>query len=147
MNLIHRLEYWGDKHHPQWLDIIRVLLGVFLFFKGIQFLNNMGVMINLMSHKMSFGSFILVIIGHYIVSAHILGGLLIVLGVLTRFACLIQIPILIGAIVFINSGQEFLQPFSELLLAIVTLILLFYFLIVGNGPWSFSRVVESANKK
>lgn len=146
MNLLNRFENWGDKHHPQWLDIFRILLGIFLVFKGIQFLNNMGVMINLLSNKMSFNSFILLLIGHYIVFAHVLGGILIAVGILTRFACIIQIPVLIGALVFINGSKEVLRPFSELFLVIITLLLLIYFLIVGNGPWSFERFMENENK-
>jgi putative oxidoreductase len=35
---------------------------------------------------------------HYIASAHFLGGILIVFGLLTRWAILAQLPILIGAV-------------------------------------------------
>ena len=54
----------------------------------------------------------------------------------TRAACLIQMPILIGAIIFVNSSQDVLRPYSELFLSILILLLLIYFLIVGNGPLS-----------
>ena len=40
MNVIHRIEKWGDTHHPRFLDIIRILLGVFLLLKGLGFMNN-----------------------------------------------------------------------------------------------------------
>jgi len=56
MNAVQRLEHWGDSHHPKWLDIIRIGLGIFLCFKGIQILNNMSGMIDLMSNHVSFGS-------------------------------------------------------------------------------------------
>src|SRR5687768_303496 len=106
MNYLQRLEHWGDSHHPKWLDIIRIALGVFLCYKGFEFLNNMSAMLTLMSSSMSFGSFSLVLLGHYIVFAHLVGGFLLAIGVLTRFACLIQIPILLGAIIFINTSPE-----------------------------------------
>ncbi|MDR3713572.1 MAG: DoxX family membrane protein [Puia sp.] len=136
MNIVQRVEHWGDTHHPKWLDIIRVGLGVFLCYKGVEFLNNMGEMLNLMTRKSSFGSFSLVMISNYIAFAHLLGGVLLVLGMLTRFACLIQIPILLGAVFLINSGEVF-RPFSELSLSILVLLLLILFLVVGNGYWSF----------
>ena len=137
MNIVQRLEYWGDHHHPKWLDIIRIVLGLFLCYKGIDFLANMGAMNNLLSNKMSFGSFTTMLLVNFIAFAHLLGGFLLVLGLLTRFACILQIPILIGAIVLINSSGDVFKPFSELTLSILILLLLIFFLIVGNGPWSF----------
>jgi len=142
MNYLKRLESWGDSHHPKWLDLVRIALGIFLCFKGIQFYNNMGTMMNLMANKTSFDSFVVVMLSHYIVFAHLLGGFLLALGLLTRFACLIQIPILLGAVILINSSPDLLRPFSELLISIVVLALLIYFLIVGNGPWSFQWFVD-----
>jgi uncharacterized membrane protein YphA (DoxX/SURF4 family) len=74
--------------------------------------------------------------GHYVVFAHLLGGILLIFGVLTRFACVIQIPVMIGAIFFVGANKEMLRPYSELLVSIIVLLLLVYFLIAGNGPLS-----------
>lgn len=142
MNVVQRMEHWGDTHHPQWLDIVRIILGVFLCFKGIQFLMNMGTMLNLITNKMSFGSFTAMLMSNYIAFAHILGGLLLILGVLTRFACLLQIPILLGAIFFISASPDMYRPFSELALAIVVFLLLVLFLIIGNGRLQFLKFSE-----
>jgi len=139
MNLVQRVEHWGDTHHPQWLDILRIALGIFLCYKGVEFLTNMGTMLGLMTSKMSFGSFTAVLMSNYISFAHILGGILLILGVLTRFACILQIPIMIGAIFFINASPDMYRPFSQLLLAIVVLLLLICFLIVGNGRLAFLK--------
>jgi uncharacterized membrane protein YphA (DoxX/SURF4 family) len=146
MNLLQRLEHWGDAHHPKWLDIIRIALGAFLCFKGIEFMNNSNMLNNLMSRNMSFGSFTLMLIGHYIVFAHLIGGFLLAIGMLTRIAALVQIPILLGAIIFINTSTSTFTPFSELALSVLVLILLVYFIIAGNGPWSFDWFVERDNK-
>jgi uncharacterized membrane protein YphA (DoxX/SURF4 family) len=132
MNMVQRVEHWGDTHHPQWLDVVRILLGAFLCYKGIDFLMNMGTMLGLITNRMSFGSFTEMMMGNYIGFAHILGGILLILGVLTRFACLLQLPILIGAIFFVKTSLY--RPFSETLLAILVFLLLVLFLIVGNGP-------------
>jgi uncharacterized membrane protein YphA (DoxX/SURF4 family) len=138
MNTLQRIALWGDRHHPWWIDIVRIFLGFFLVYKGVHFLENTSEMISLMSNSISFSNFALVLIGHFIVFAHILGGLLLAAGVLTRFAALIQIPILLGAIILINASGQMMQPYSELLLAIVVLLLLIYFLVAGNGPLSLN---------
>jgi putative oxidoreductase len=96
----------------------------------------------MMTNSLSFDAFVIVMLSHYVVCAHLLGGVLLTLGLLTRFACLIQIPILIGAIFFVNSSGGYFKPFSELLLSVVVLLLLGLFLVVGNGPWSFEWFVE-----
>ena len=143
MDLVQRVEHWGDTHHPQWLDFVRIALGGFLCYKGIDFLYNMGDMLNLITNKMSFGSFSSMLMSNYISFAHILGGILLVLGVLTRFACLIQIPILLGAIFFVNlSPPDFYRPHAELALSILVLLLLILFLVIGNGRLSFLTFKE-----
>ncbi|HKO82224.1 MAG TPA: DoxX family protein [Chitinophagaceae bacterium] len=136
MDLLHRLQFWGDRHHPKWMDIIRIALGIFLVYKAIDFLNNMSDLITLMSKSTSFGSFTYILAGHYAVFAHLLGGILLIFGVLTRFACIIQIPVMLGAIFFVSTNQDMLRPYAELFLSIIVLLLLIYFLIAGNGPLS-----------
>ena len=136
MNVLHRLEYWGDRHHPKWMDLVRIALGIFLFYKAIDFLYNMSDLVTLMSSQSSFGSFVYVLAGHYVVFAHLLGGIFLIFGVLTRFACLIQIPVMLGAVFFVRSNAEMLRPYSQMGITLLVLGLLIYFLIAGNGPWS-----------
>ncbi len=135
MNKIEQLEKWGDSHHPKYLDIIRILLGIFLAWRGVEFLMNMGLINDLLKTKFSFGAFGVMLVGHYVVFAHIVGGILMALGIFTRFGCLIQVPIMIGAIIFVHS-QEMFKPYSEMFLSVLILLLLAYFIIVGNGPWA-----------
>jgi len=146
MDLLHRIEHWGDRHHPKWVDIVRISLGLFLCYKGIQFPDHMSALLNKVPALSGHGFFI-VMVGHYIVFAHLLGGILMMAGVLTRFACLIQIPILLGAIIFINSSGQLFHPFSELPISIIVLLLLVYFLIVGNGSFSLSKYLDEGEKK
>ena len=147
MNLVQRFDHWGDTHHPWWIDIVRMALGVFLCYRGYVFLQNMSELQELMSSSMSFSSFALVLIGHYIVFAHLMGGFLLAIGLLTRVACLLQIPILLGAIIFINTSGGIMQPYSELAVSIIVLVLLVYFLIVGNGPLSFEKFIDRENRE
>jgi len=145
MNFLHRLEYWGERHHPRWMDIVRIALGAFLFYKGIDFLNNMSDLLSIMSTEKNY-DFAYALAGHYAVFAHIVGGILLILGVFTRLACLIQIPVMLGALFFVNTNKEMLRPYSELLMSAVVLLLLIYFLIAGNGPWSIKLNEEKKSK-
>jgi len=147
MNILQRFEQWGDSHHPKWLDIIRIILGIFLCYKGIDFLQNMGSLMSIMSNKVQFNSLMFIVLGHYVVFAHIVGGILLVMGLFTRLACLLQIPILLAAVLFINTGSNMMRPYSEFFLSLVVLLLLIYFLIVGNGPWSFKLADEEKRVK
>ena len=145
MNLLQRLEYWGEHHHPRWMDIIRIALGIFLVYKGADFLNNMSNLISLMTSNKYPTSFWFMLAGHYTVFAHIAGGICLALGAFTRMACLIQIPILLGAVFFVSTNEKMLRPYSELALTILVLLLLIYFLIAGNGPWAI-KIKEDKSK-
>ena len=68
--------------------------------------------------------------------AHFLGGFLIIIGLLTRPAILLQIPILVGALIFVNRPGE---NMGEFLFALAILILLVFFLKRGGGLLSLDR--------
>jgi putative oxidoreductase len=139
MNYLQRIEHWGDTHHPRYLDLLRIVLGVFLCFKGIEFARNSTTLNELIGKQVPFNSLLLLLLGHYVIFAHIMGGFLLALGLLTRFACLIQIPILIGAIIFVHT--DLTNHFSEIILSIAVLGLLIYFTVIGSGVWSLDEVM------
>ena len=142
MNLIQKVEHWGDAHHPKWLDIIRMILGVLLFMKAIEFINNMDQLSALMGRSHFLGSISLGIMGHYIIMAHLIGGFMVAFGLLTRVACLFQIPILLGAVIFINAPAGIIPTDSNWWLSLMILVLLVFFLVEGGGPWSADRLLQ-----
>ncbi len=147
MALLNRVEHWGDTHHPIWVDFVRIALGVFLCIKGIQFPGQASVIMQKMPNFLSSDFFFLSMLQYYILFAHLLGGLFLIAGIFVRFACLIQIPILIGAIIFINTSINSWSPFSELSISIIVLLLLFYFTIVGNGRLSMAKYLREVKKE
>lgn len=136
MNLIHRIELWGEQHHPRWMDVVRVILGIFLIIKGVQFLANISYLAATVHEEVPFPKLLQGALAYYVFAAHMAGGILLALGAYTRFAALLQIPILIGAIIFVHADGSIWKPMPQLLVAIVVLVLLLYFLVAGNGPWS-----------
>ncbi|WP_266365566.1 DoxX family protein [Tellurirhabdus rosea] len=140
MNLVQRVEHWGDTHHPVWTDGLRIILGMILFMKGVSFISDTSYLTSLVGGvKFSLTPVVLV---HYVAFAHLFGGFLIMLGCLTRLAVLLQLPILVGAVFFINISQGFSYLNSELWLSLLVLALLVVFLVIGSGPFSLDSYMR-----
>lgn len=141
MNLLQRIDRWGEAHHPRWLDAVRVLLGVFLFYKGVVFIQNIDVLKTVINQS-PFLTVLSFWLAHYIVFAHLAGGILIALGLLTRVAILAQLPILLGALIFVHTPTGLFDVHSETGLSILVLLLLIFFLVEGSGPISFDNYMR-----
>ena len=138
MNTVQKIEHWGDVHHAKWLDVLRMVLGVIILMKGIAFVSNTESLRELFvqNRVYSFSGLIAMALTHIIAFIHLVGGLLIILGLVTRFAVVIQIPILLGAVFFVNISRGFTPLNSELWLSIIVLMLLILFWVIGSGPYS-----------
>lgn len=140
MNLLQRIEVWGDRHHPKWLDIIRISLGILLVWKGVSFMSNTEALRQMVDNS-PFSHFSMWIV-QYVAYVHFMGGILIAIGLVTRVAVLFQLPILIGAIAFVNIRNGLFSYHSELAFSIVVLVLLLFFLIEGSGPISIDEYLR-----
>lgn len=137
MGIIQEIKHWSTAHHPKWLVVLRVALGICLFVKGIQFISDAAELQSLLAT------------GHFtqnfpwlswaITWIHLFGGFMIIIGLQTRIAVAMQIPILIGAVFFINAGGGIFNSSSELLLSVIILVLLILFFVEGGGPVSLDN--------
>jgi putative oxidoreductase len=142
MNLVHKIENWGDTHHPKILDLVRIALGVFLLLKGIVFMENTAYLKNIIDSQnvIDLSPIVLIILVYYVTFAHMVGGILIALGILTRLASIIQIPIVLGAVFLTSIFQE---PINTMAWPSITaLILLVLFTILGSGPISLDKYLS-----
>ncbi|MDB5133648.1 MAG: DoxX family protein [Mucilaginibacter sp.] len=145
MNLIHKVEKWGDSHHPRFLDIIRIALGVFLLLKGLGFMENTAYLRSMIENQsdISFSPGLLMALVYYVTFVQMVGGTLIALGVLTRLSAIIQIPVVFGAVFFINVLES---PFnSDLWSSVAALVFLMVFAVIGSGKLSLEKYLESCN--
>lgn len=131
MATIKSLNKWANAHTYYPLDLVRVALGVFLFMKGVDFMSNQAQMIAMIRPFEDLPGGMLIL--HYIVPAHFVGGFLIVIGLFTRWAMLIQLPILIGAILVNFLGD---MNTTNLILASATFLVCVFFLFYGSGKHS-----------
>lgn len=133
MGMLHQLNEWSITHHPKWLVILRVALGFSLLFKGISFINNtVALQMILSASKLPANEWM----SNGIAWIHLLGGVLIIIGLFTRMSVLVQIPILLGAIVFVNAKQGVFAAESEFGFSLIILLLLVFFFAEGGGPIS-----------
>jgi uncharacterized membrane protein YphA (DoxX/SURF4 family) len=133
------------KMYPKWLVVLRILLGILLFMKGIQFIYD-NTPIQQVFQKQNILQE-LTWLQTIIPWVHLLGGVFIVIGMFTRLAIVFQLPILIGAIFFSQEKINSVAYNSSLAYAIVILVLLFIFLFVGNGPISWMKMIRKENRK
>ena len=131
MGVIKSLNKWANAHTYYPIDILRFALGIFLFYKGIDFLSNSEILIELIKPLKNFAGGMLTV--HYVASAHLVGGVLIFFGLLTRWAIIVQLPILIGAVLINFIGE---MNTTNLLLSSVVLVLCVFFLFYGSGKHS-----------
>jgi len=131
MGLIKNLNKWANVHTYLILDLIRVMLGIVLFVKGIEFMTNFEEMEKLARPFQSVPGGMIIL--HYLVPAHFVGGILIMVGLLTRWAALAQLPILFGAILTNFLGE---MNTNNLLLAIIVLLTSLFFIVYGSGKHS-----------
>jgi|SwirhisoilCB3_FD_contig_21_31747244_length_607_multi_3_in_0_out_0_1 putative oxidoreductase len=132
---------------PRWLTILRVALGLILFWKGITFIRDSSDL-QLLLQRMSIGvvdknSQVIAFIITYV---NLLGGLFITVGLFTKTSSIIQIPILIGAVFFVNTKNGLNQSTGELILSAIVLVLLILFAIKGSGVLSADEYFRSYYK-
>ena len=128
MGLIKNLNTCANAHTYLILDLIRVLLGIVLFVKGIEFMSNHEEMEKLAAPFQDVPGGMIFL--HYLIPAHFVGGILILVGLLTRWAAIAQIPIIFGAILTNFLGQ---MNTNNLMLSIIVLLTTLFFIVYGSG--------------
>ena len=137
MGTIKTLNKWANAHTYYPLDLLRIAFGAFLFIKGINFMANTAQLLEVVKPLQSVTGEMIAL--HYVAPAHFIGGILIAFGLLTRWACIANLPILIGA-VLINFAGEMVP--SNLVLSIVALLLCIFFMLYGSGKHSVDKYLK-----
>ena len=140
MNPIQKFDAWLDsiKPPPSWMDVIRIALGIFIFYKGFVFTLNFEELNQLMtSSNWFYGT---IVMAHYVSIVHMAGGALIALGAFTRSNCLLNIPILLGAVLLNYERFYTVDEHMELVTAIIVLSLLILFFFIGGGRYSIDEL-------
>ena len=132
--LITKLNRWANAHTNLFTDGLRILFGIFIFYKGIMFLDQTDYLYKMFITVSGKGAYFVLV--HYVAMAHFCGGLLIILGLLTRWATLVQLPILVGAVTvnFIGAMHT-----MNLVQAVISFFICAFFLFYGSGKHSLDK--------
>jgi putative oxidoreductase len=131
METVKSLNKWANAHTSYPLDFLRIAVGIFLFWKGVSFITNTAYYDQLVEPIKNLGGGMLIV--HYVMAAHMVGGIMIVFGLLTRWSIMAQIPILLGAFLVNFIGE---MNMGNLVLSFLLLAICVFFLFYGSGKHS-----------
>jgi len=143
MNRIQQWISWLRDNPDAVIDLMRVYLGVGLFVRGLLFISHaegIAALVDLSEFSLASAA-----LAHYITFAHLLGGALLAVGLLTRLAALIQIPVLIGAVALVHVEEGLLTAGQSLEFSALVLFLLVVIFAYGAGRWSADHYVFVAD--
>ena len=133
---------WVCEHADVMLDLIRMYLGVGLIFKGVYFMMHRDYLLQLLND--STGKMLAATtMAHYVIPAHLFGGLLLAVGLATRAAALAQIPILVYAVFFIYLPRMvYVEPRESLEFTALVLFLMGIIFFFGAGRCSVDHWIS-----
>lgn len=130
----NEVKAFAEKNRDLIAEAIRVYLGLGLFAKGVYFASHTGVVMALLDRSaLDVPS---VVLAHVIALAHLTGGLLVAVGLLTRLAAAVQLPIVAGAVLFVHLREGLFGASQNLEFALLVLFLLVLTVAYGGGRWS-----------
>ncbi len=126
---------WVNERKDWCFDLMRIYLGVGLVVKGVYFLWQPDYIAALVTEAGNYKAWNTVLV-HYVAMGHIAGGLLMALGMITRIAASVQIPILFGAVFFVHLKEGLFAKDQSLEFSALVLFLLCLIAIHGAGALS-----------
>jgi len=125
-----KLIQWLEARRDLCFEFLRIYLGIGLFVKGVLFASDPELLARMTSEGQLDAW--AVMIAHYVVPAHLAGGAMLTAGLLTRLVALANVPILLGAVVFVHQGDGLFTRSQDLEFTLFVLFTLL--LIVWHGP-------------
>ncbi len=131
------------KHHNPSLalDLVRIYLGAALAVRGVLFVIDSSILLEFASTPER-DWFLPAAIMHYIIPAHLVGGIMLAVGFLTRIAALVQIPVIAGAVFLVHLEEGLLASGQSLELSALVLVLLLVILFSGAGKLSLDYMIS-----
>jgi len=123
-----------DRRRDLAYEILRIYLGVALFARGVVFIQPdvLGQYITTTGTDWAWPS----VFAHAIVMGHLAGGLCLAVGLATRWAAGIQIPVVAAAAFGVHLNEGFMAGGQALELSALVLVMLVAFAIFGGGRLS-----------
>lgn len=130
MGLLHQ-SYRTGENVPKWIFILRIVVGLSLILKAYTFFVKPEILQNSFANSgfLKATDFLIPVVPW----VNLIGGILLTVGLFTRLAALVQIPLMFGAVLFVNLKDTATAdlPFSFLILVLVVV-----FSFIGSGSFS-----------
>jgi putative oxidoreductase len=142
MNRMQECKAWLRAHEDLFIDLVRIYLGCGLFVKAFYFLSHRDYL-NEMIGNSDIAWIGGATMGHYIILAHMVGGAMLALGILTRLAAFVQLPILLGAVFSLYLPRyAVIEPRQYLEYTALVAFLLALFTVFGAGRFSIDYLMS-----
>ncbi len=141
MPYLKEFSEWLNSHKDYCFDFVRMYLGIGLFIRGVHAMVNPEYLAMFID-KDSFNVMPQLIV-HYIQLAHLCGGLLLAIGLLTRLSALIQMPILLGAVFVVHIQEGLFNMSQSLEFSGLVLFLLILCFVHGGGELSVDHILRT----
>lgn len=135
MKKLMEIRIWG-ANHPKWVGYLRILLGIILIWRGVSFLLNLNLL-DLYLKETGLDdtlglSISINFLAQLIVITNLFGGICIALNIYARMFCLFNLPIVLGAVFFVNMRIDGFTPHSQFWIPLVVLLCMVSYLLVIN---------------
>ncbi len=142
MNRIQSCKMWLRAHEDLFIDLVRIYLGCGLVVKAVFLMNHRDYLLQMIQDSdvawLAGG-----MIANYVILGHLVGGAMLALGIATRFAAFVQLPILFGAIFSLYLPRfAVVEPRQYLEYTGLVAFLLMLFGLFGAGRFSLDYLMS-----
>lgn len=128
------------------LDLLRIYIGAALVVRGVSFIARPEALLEYMEHSRLW--VMPMVVTHYVVAAHVFGGGMLALGLCTRLAAFLQVPVLLGAVFLVHWREGLLAASQSLELSALVLAIVAVISVVGAGKLSLDhRLTKSFEER
>jgi len=120
------------------MALLRIFVGIALAVKGIYFISNMNALEELAGNLGQVET----LVAWYVVAAHVVGGACLAVGLGTRVAAAVNIPVMLGATFLVHSSAGLFSADQGLQLSVLVAVTLALFVWAGSGKLSLDRLFK-----
>lgn len=134
---------WIEDQKGIFVDLVRIYLGIGLLVRGFLFMDQPELLTESLTRAgAETDSYLMYLIAWI----HLGGGMLLAIGLLTRLAALIQLPILVVAVFGVHLEQGLANTSQSLEFSALVLFLLLIILVRGSGPLSLDHMMANSKE-
>jgi len=143
MSFPGKLRVWVAGH-PKFSEILRIILGIVLIWKGIAFMLDLDLL-HLYLYYTGISDILglsaaINIVAQLIIILNIFGGICIALNFNARLFCWFNLPILFGAVFLVNMYRGNFEPHVEFWLSLLSLLAIAFILLTGKQAHAHKKI-------